>query len=73
MENDPDTLQMLDELDVDWGNAWKRLARKISGKKLTVNKVCPNCGFHPMTIDRSRHIQTITCPKCGCKIMQHYN
>jgi hypothetical protein len=42
-ENDPDTLQLLDELDTDWVKLWRRATnkKKATTKELTFNVIRP--------------------------------
>jgi hypothetical protein len=47
-ENDPDTLQFLDELDTDWVKLWLRAANKKSAaNELPFNIILPKKAIHP--------------------------
>ena len=54
-ENDPDTLQLLDELDADWVKLWRRATNK---KKSVTNELTFNVIPHKQTIQRSVRLQS---------------
>ena len=53
-ENDPDTLQLLDESDPDWVKPWHKATTK---KKSITNELTLNVIPHKKTIQQSARLQ----------------
>ena len=56
-ENDPDTLQLLDELDTDWVKLWRRATnkKKSTTNELTFNVILPKKAIQPSARPQSKN------------------